>query len=67
MLKKHTIIIYRDRLLLPSETFVRGQVETLQRFIPYYVGSQLVQGLPISKEQTVVINQGGLLGKVNEY
>lgn len=67
MLKKPTIIIYRDRLLLPSETFVRGQVETLQHFIPYYVDSQLVQGLPISKEQTVVINQGGLLGKVSEY
>lgn len=67
MLKKPTIIIYRDRLLLPSETFIRGQVEALKHFIPYYVGSRLVQGLAVPREQTVVVNQGGLLGKVNEY
>jgi glycosyltransferase involved in cell wall biosynthesis len=67
MSEKHSIIIYRDRLLLPSETFIKGQVETLQHFTPYYVGSRFVQGLPVPTKRALVINQGGLLGKVNEY
>ena len=32
------LIIYRDELLLPSETFVLTQGESLRHFRPYYVG-----------------------------
>ncbi|WP_250123801.1 glycosyltransferase [Chroococcidiopsis sp. CCMEE 29] len=68
MSKKQSIIIYRDHLLPASETFVRAQAEALQHFTPYYVGSRLVQGLPVPKERTLVINRGHrLLGKANEY
>ena len=63
---KPAIFIYKDDLLPPSQTFVRNQAEALQGFIPYYVGSRLVQGLQLPKERTLVLNRGGLLGKARE-
>lgn len=63
---KPAIFIYKDDLLPPSQTFVRNQAEALQGFIPYYVGSRLVQGLQLPKERTLVLNRGGLLGKACE-
>jgi glycosyltransferase involved in cell wall biosynthesis len=66
MFRKPNIVIYRHLLLQPSETFIRGQAEALEHFTPYYVGSRLVQGLPLPKERTLVVNRGGLLGKMSE-
>lgn len=66
MPSKPAVIIYRDHLLEPSETFVRSQAETLQRFTPYYVGSQRVPGLSIPEKQTFVVNHGGALGKTSQ-
>lgn len=66
MPREPTVIIYRDHLLPPSETFVRSQAEALQHFTPYYAGSRLEQGLVLPKERTLVVNRGGLLGKVSE-
>lgn len=67
MPNKTSIIIYCDYLLPPSATFVRSQAEALQRFVPYYAGSRRVPGgLSLPEERTLVVNQGGLLGKMNE-
>jgi glycosyltransferase involved in cell wall biosynthesis len=66
MVEKPIVVVYRDHLLAPSETFVLRQAEALQRFIPYYVGSRLVRGLPLPLERTLVVNQNGLLGKGSE-
>lgn len=66
MLEKPIVVVYRDHLLAPSETFVLRQAEALQRFVPYYVGSRLVRGLPLPLERTLVVNQNGLLGKGSE-
>ncbi len=66
MSKKPIVVIYRLDLLPPSETFVRGQAEALQRFTPYYIGSRIVPGLPLPNERTLVVNQGGLLGRMSE-
>lgn len=66
MSSKPAVLIYRDHLLSPSETFVRSQAEALQRFIPYYAGSRCVPGLLLPKERIAVVNQGGLIGKTRE-
>jgi colanic acid/amylovoran biosynthesis glycosyltransferase len=66
MVETRNVVVYRDHLLAPSETFVLRQAEALQRFIPYYVGSRLVRGLPLPLERTLVVNQNGLLGKGSE-
>lgn len=71
MPEKASVIIYRDRLLPYSETFVRDQGEGLRRFTPYYVGSRWVEGLPLPIERTLVENRTrralyGLWGAVPE-
>jgi colanic acid/amylovoran biosynthesis glycosyltransferase len=66
MLSKPTVIIYRNNLLPPSETFVQNQAEAMERFTPLYVGSRLVQGLQLPLERTFTVNQGGLLGMLKE-
>ncbi|MDZ4871525.1 MAG: D-inositol-3-phosphate glycosyltransferase [Chroococcidiopsis cubana SAG 39.79] len=66
MSRKPTVIIYCDRLLPFSATFVHSQAEALQSFIPYYVGSRLIQDLPLPQERTLVVNKGGLLGIMRE-
>lgn len=60
-------IVFFNGLLLPaSETFIRAQGEELQKFTPYYVGSRKVRGLPLPEERTLVVNQGGIVGKAKE-
>jgi colanic acid/amylovoran biosynthesis glycosyltransferase len=66
MVEKPIVVVYRDHLLASSETFVLRQAEALQRFIPYYVGSRLVRGLPLPLERTLTVNQNGFLGKGSE-
>lgn len=66
MPSKPPVIIYRDWLLEPSETFVLGQAEALRSFTPYYVGSRLRKGLLTPKERTLVLNRGDLMGWARE-
>ena len=62
------VIIYKDRLLPGSQTFVLAQAESLERFTPYYVGARLVhQGLPLPNDRSFVMNRGDLSGKVREF
>jgi len=60
------ILIFNSLLLPPSQTFIRDPAEKLQRFTAYYVGSRRVLGLDLPPERTLVVNQGNLLGKVEE-
>lgn len=66
MCKRPAILIYKDDLLPPSATFIPQQAEALQRFTPYYAGSRYVQGIQLPQERTLLVNGGGLLGKVSE-
>ena len=66
MAEKVVIAVYRDRLLSPSETFVSAQAESLQHFIPYYLGSRRVTGLPLPEERILVVNGGGISGIARE-
>jgi colanic acid/amylovoran biosynthesis glycosyltransferase len=60
------VIIFRDHLLPYSETFVRNQAESLQKFVPYYFGSRVVPGISTPAERTLVLNRGGIQGKFAE-
>ena len=42
---RKTLIVYREELLGPSETFIRAQGESLERFRAFYLGFQRVPGL----------------------
>lgn len=64
--EKSAVVIYRNQLLSSSETFVLKQAEALQDFIPYYVGSRRVPGLPLPPGRTLVANHGGLSGRMRE-
>ncbi|MFI2858324.1 glycosyltransferase [Paenibacillus sp. JSM ZJ436] len=63
---RRSILIYRDHLLPPSETFIRAQAEGLVTYRPYYMGSRLVQGIEIEEEARFVVNRGGALGRFKE-
>jgi glycosyltransferase involved in cell wall biosynthesis len=60
------VIIFNSLLLPPSQTFIRDPAEKLERFKAYYVGSRRVQGLDLSPERTLVVNQDNFLGKIEE-
>lgn len=62
-----TVLIFNGRLLLPSETFIKAQAESLKKFSPYYVGARRVVGLPLASERALVVNKGGPCGKAAEY
>jgi colanic acid/amylovoran biosynthesis glycosyltransferase len=60
------VIFLSGNLLPPSETFIRAQGQSLQKFVPYYVGSRFVKGLSLPSDRTFVINQGGVIGAAQE-
>jgi colanic acid/amylovoran biosynthesis glycosyltransferase len=62
-----TVLIFRTQLLPPSETFIRGQAETMRKFRPYFVGWRRVNGLELPAESCWVANTGGLLGRIREF
>jgi colanic acid/amylovoran biosynthesis glycosyltransferase len=61
------VLVYKDKLLPSSQTFVRAQAESLERFTPYYVGARLLQGgLSLPEDRSFILNRGGFCGKVRE-
>lgn len=60
------LLIYRDRLLYPSETFIREQAESMRRFTPFYLGARPTAGLLTPPERTMFIGESGLLARFNE-
>jgi glycosyltransferase involved in cell wall biosynthesis len=60
------VLVYADRLLPASETFIVNQSEAMERFTPYYVGSRRVRGLPLPEPRTMVANGSGLPGRIRQ-
>jgi colanic acid/amylovoran biosynthesis glycosyltransferase len=60
-----TVVIFRDRLLPFSETFIRSQVRSLSKFSAIYAGCRRVPGLELSANPVVVLANGAL-GRVEE-
>lgn len=65
-MSKPAVILFSSLLLPPSQTFVKAQGDLLQQFTPYYVGSRFVKGLNLPREQTLVVNKGGVWGNAEE-
>ncbi|WP_166238562.1 glycosyltransferase [Paenibacillus turpanensis] len=61
-----TVIIFRDLLLPPSETFIREQGERLTQFSPLYVGLRNDKGISLPKEKTYIVNDGSTYGKMKQ-
>lgn len=60
------VLIYRDQILPPSETFIKSQAERLESFHSYFMGSRLVPGLEIEADKRIIINTGGVAGRRKE-
>jgi colanic acid/amylovoran biosynthesis glycosyltransferase len=61
-----TLLIYRDRILPLSETFIKKQAEHLKLFKPHFVGSKKAIGLVIPASSQTLINNGGTIGRMME-
>jgi glycosyltransferase involved in cell wall biosynthesis len=60
------VAVYRDHLLVASETYIRAQAETLGRYRSHYVCMKRVAGLEIPSERTLTLNRGGVMGRASE-
>lgn len=66
-MNKETVLIYRDNLLPPSETFIKAQAENLSVFQTYYVGAKRFGTNSIlDNNKTMVINNGSRVGRIRE-
>jgi colanic acid/amylovoran biosynthesis glycosyltransferase len=65
--RRPVVVIYKDKLLPGSQTFVRAQAEALQRYAPVYAGAELVRGgLSLPDGRWAVVNDGGLMGLLRQ-
>jgi glycosyltransferase involved in cell wall biosynthesis len=64
--KTRNVLVYRDTLLPPSETFVLSQGEGLPEFKALYVGSRRVDGIEVPSERSYFISDGSRLGRCRE-
>jgi len=60
------VLIYRDRLLPFSETFILNQARTLQTYSPVFVGRRRVSGVDLADQQVRLVNDGRRTGRVHE-
>jgi len=61
---RKTIIVYRDDLLGPSETFIRAQAESLECFRAFYLGLRRIPGLALPEGRVLILSKQGVIGKV---
>ena len=63
---KPNVLIYRDELLVYSETFIKTQAEALTAYTPHYVGTKANDAIPLAAQRTHVLNKGAVAGKLRE-
>lgn len=63
---KPPVLIFRDKLLGASETFISAAAESLNEFEAYYVGSRLVPGISLPQDRTIILNRRGSSGRLLE-
>jgi len=62
------VVIYKDKLLTLSQTFVRAQAEALQQYVPVYAGARCeTESLSLPEGRWTVINQNTWRGRVGEF
>ncbi len=63
---ERNVIIFRDTILPPSETFILSQGEGLRNFNSIYVGSRKIRGIEVPPDRSFFINDGTFLGRCRE-
>jgi glycosyltransferase involved in cell wall biosynthesis len=60
------VVIYRNELLPPSETFIAAQAAALECYVPLFAGvKRMKQSLPLPEDSVLTLAPGnGLLGKL---
>ncbi len=61
---RRTLIVYRDELLGNSETFIRAQGESLDRFRAFYLGTRHVPGLSLPDLRYHVVSGAGAIRRM---
>lgn len=61
---RRTLIVYRDELLGPSETFIRAQGEALDRFRAFYLGLRRRPGLTLPDLRVHIMSENGWVGRL---
>lgn len=60
------VLIYSDRLLPGSETFVRKQAAALDRYEHVFAGSRMTSDCPLERDRCITLNDGGASGLARE-
>lgn len=65
---KPRILVYRNKWLPISETFIYNQSVRLQRYDSFFLGARPIQGphIPIPPDRLQLINDGGIKGLLRE-
>ena len=66
MQAREHVIVWSGLMLNPSETFIRNQARAMQRFVPQYAGVRYSDHSLLSREECMLINEGGTSGKLRE-
>lgn len=64
--EKPVILIFRKKLLHISESFIREQCNSAERYNYRYVGLRVVEGINLPKEETFTVSDGSLIGFARE-
>lgn len=51
------VLIFRQQLFKPSETFIASQAESLKEYVPIYVGRKLFGDSPVNSQKILLANQ----------
>lgn len=64
---RRVVVIYKDKLLPQSQTFVRAQAEMLRNYVPIYAAAARVgNGLSLPDGRWTVVNDGGWTGRLRQ-
>lgn len=64
---KNTVLVYADRILSGSATFIKAQFDNVNGYSTIYVGTRRAQeGHGIAEDCCVVLNEGSFLGRFRE-
>jgi glycosyltransferase involved in cell wall biosynthesis len=60
------VLIYRDTLLLQSETFILSQADSLSDFTPLFVAAREVAGIELPADRRFLVSDGSWPGRCRE-
>lgn len=64
---KPRVLIYKDRILRYSETFISEQAKSLEKFDFKYAGTRTIPNRLIENNECIIMNKGGLIDTISEF